>query len=176
MICRRRFIVLLYSIVTFSQLSPTIAFSQECVDKSVGLPPAGGLDPNVFETILASRCNGISDCAVDLESWSTNGDPNFASTCVSAGGEVFEIDGVRTCPSFDFDGVTSTALNNMKFCNAKVCTLVDVKELFEYGFIRSGTSCAFQGTITSGSMTVGISTTALFAAASAALLVLVGVF
>jgi hypothetical protein len=177
MTCRRRFIALLFSIATFSQLSPTIAINQECSDKSVGLPPAGGLDLDEFATIIASKCNGISDCTVDLESWSTNGDPNFASTCVSAGGEVYDFDGVLTCPSIDSDGVTKFILNNMKPCYAKVCTVSDAKADFEAGFTASDSSCAFQGIITSGSMMVGISSsTTLFAAASAALLALVGIF
>jgi hypothetical protein len=173
----RRFVVLLFSIATFSQLSPTIAINQECVDKSIGLPPAGGADLDAFTTIILSRCDLVSDCAVDLESWSTNGDPNFASTCGSAGGEVYEIDGVLTCDSIDFDGATKFILNNIKACYAKVCTPSDAKANWESALSSSDSSCVYQGTVTSGTMMVGFSTTTtLFAAVSAALFVLVGIF
>lgn len=177
MIYSRQFIVLLFSIATFSQLSPTIAVTQECNDKSVGLPTSAG--SSSLATIIETQCSSsTSDCTVDLTSWSTNGDQNFDSTCSSAGGEVHEIDISFTCPSADADGSTKFSYNNLKGCQAKVCTVdeieADYRTFFAASLPYSCTGLVVTGT--SGGSKILSFSTALFAAVSAGVLFFVNGF
>lgn len=119
MIYCQSFVVLLFSIVAFSQLSPTIASDQSC---SRVIPSRN--DTLVLDKLFNSTCVGFFDfvdCTIDLNSYSTNGDPNFVSTCNSAGGEVYNVDSIGKCPSNDSDNVTKLTINNEQQCWAHVC-------------------------------------------------------
>jgi hypothetical protein len=66
-------------------------------------------------------------CTVDFSSNSTGGDyKNFANTCATAGGEVYEVDYTVTCP-FGVGATIDLNVNNLFTCAAKVCTSDDIQ-------------------------------------------------
>ena len=172
MIYHRRFVTLLFTIATLSQLSPSIASFEQCVDQSEGLPP-GEQTTDVIDVIY-SQCPNLSPgstCTFDGASWSTNGDPNFSGTCAVAGGQVYELDVTLSCyTGLDAGGLTKTIVNNMKACVAKVCTIDDVKALAEMAFRRD--CLADSVSVSAASMMMRVSTT-LFVALVAGIISLV---
>jgi hypothetical protein len=106
MIYYRQFIVLLFSLASFSQLSPTIAFSQRaCINMILGFDPVESVDYSVLETLILDQCDGKNDCDVNLTSWSTNGlgGENFKRMCSEVNRTTFDRYPIlmkNDCPSF----------------------------------------------------------------------------
>ena len=168
MIYRPRIVALLFAVAAFSQLAPTTASYQECISASVTGLPVSGISSSSIQAAAASQCPNLSsgiDCTIDATSLSTNGDTNFASKCAAAGGEVYDTDMSLTCQSQDADGVTKTTLNNVLFCAPKICTVDDIKTLWQQAFQGSDGTCTVAIlSVTSGSMAMSVSTTTLFVA------------
>jgi hypothetical protein len=82
--CREFIVLFFFSIVAFSQLSPTIALSERaCIDMTLGFDPTERVDYSVLETLILDQCDGVNNCYVNLTSWSTNGlgGEKFTSMC-----------------------------------------------------------------------------------------------
>ena len=163
MIYRRRFVTLLVTVATLSQLSPTIASYQECIDQTADLPN-DKVETDVLGAIN-SQCPNLSPgstCTFDGASLLIDGDPNFSGTCAVAGGQVYELDVTLGCHTdLDAGGLTKTIINNMKGCAAKVCTIDDVKALAEMSFASMfGGHCLVDSvSVSAASMMMRVSTT-----------------
>lgn len=92
MIYCRQFIVLLFSVIAISQLSPTIAFSQECIDDTLGFPLTERVNSTQLRKGILDTCDGENNCYLDLSTISTNGQggQNFARMCSKLNGTVYD--------------------------------------------------------------------------------------
>jgi hypothetical protein len=139
-----RRVVLIFALVLISlQPSPTAGSLQECSDQSAAIPVFTGSDSEL-EDLVSSECPSYpsDDCVVDVSSWSTDGDQNFASTCAGEEGTVFDVDTTTTCSS---DAGTSVlVLLNQKLCGGIVCTPDNVADLLTY----EDTSCTKTSIVT----------------------------
>ena len=87
-----QFIVFLVSIAAFSQLSPTTAFSQQCIDGTLQFAVTAGVNYDALRKLILDKCDGTNNCDVDLTDWSTNGlgGQQFASMCDAVNGTTFD--------------------------------------------------------------------------------------